>query len=1074
MNTEKLINDIRNTGDYIPDEYDGSYELMRSIIEKYAELNAFNGVTYLDLNAVYAMAIGTWKMSVEKKKEYVAKTCLPGDSKQSLFDTLDRVWDKACRKEYIHSTDNEIGLASKGKPIVGMFGTGFYSFSKTSVEEAVRFIRMCTQILNMDNDNAIFNIAEEALSKGIMGMAAGSGSVILHCLKPYTFPVINGNFIGETIYPILGVQLSKMNSLKHFIKNCRAIKQFRDENFGRINYRVFDYFSLRLDAYIDNKISIEKLKTAVEIYKQNFDRVKKEETYKWQAIKYFQDHFDINSSDFSRMFEEATRKEINLLTGANYYAKRTILMLADQHPEEVRDLFRNLYDESVSVLSRIRQFEDGADELYYRDHSDDRNSYQSDRAATTYLFLMYPQRYYMYMPSKFNAAAEYLEFGELASGGTMQKVSQYFEMADQVWEYVKTDQQLIDLSHSRLGEDCYPDENNHVLAEDVIWFIYREYSQGKLPPEPVKPDEQENSDYWPSQKEYPLNLTKENWLQFLNDIELPDHPQTIKMLKGMMDLGGEASPKQLSATYGGIPSTYVGCTTNLGRRAMKYFDLSPCLDGDAERVFPIPFQGHHTEWNGKMYYSYRIRPELLAALKETDLSAFDPYTIVEVQNDDRRYWLYAPGEKAVMWNECVKDGVMVIGWQEMGDLSEYDSREDIISRMKEVYGNTSQYWMNSAATWQFSHVIKPGDVIYAKKGRSKLVGRGTVTSEYYYEQERGDYPNVLNVNWTDVGEWDHPGLAQVKTLTEINKYSDYAEMLNKIFENTKAGPEVYTKENFLNDVYISESDYEELKALLDIKNNIILQGAPGVGKTYTAKRLAYAIMGVKDESRIQFIQFHQNYSYEDFIMGYKPDENGSFTMKEGVFYDFCKKAENDTKHTYFFIIDEINRGNLSKIFGELLMAIEADYRGQPVRLAYRDEDFTVPDNVRIIGMMNTADRSLALIDYALRRRFSFVSMKPGFETEGFMKYQTALHNDQFDALVAEVIKLNQVILNDESLGEGFRIGHSYFCNLDSDTCTPERLSQIVKYDLIPTLEEYWFDNKDLFSTWKKNLEDAVK
>jgi len=170
-------------------------------------------------------------------------------------------------------------------------------------------------------------------------------------------------------------------------------------------------------------------------------------------------------------------------------------------------------------------------------------------------------------------------------------------------------------------------------------------------------------------------------------------------------------------------------------------------------------------------------------------------------------------------------------------------------------------------------------------------------------------------------------------------------------------PKKFTREDFLSEVYMSPEQLDELSGLLDFKQNIILQGAPGVGKTFAAKRLAYLVMGEKDNSRIESIQFHQNYSYEDFIMGYKPAEGGNFELRTGVFYDFCQKAKADPDHKYFFLIDEINRGNLSKIFGELLMLLEKDYRGpeHAVRLAYKDEEFFVPENLYLIGMMNTAD-----------------------------------------------------------------------------------------------------------------------
>ena len=280
----------------------------------------------------------------------------------------------------------------------------------------------------------------------------------------------------------------------------------------------------------------------------------------------------------------------------------------------------------------------------------------------------------------------------------------------------------------------------------------------------------------------------------------------------------------------------------------------------------------------------------------------------------------------------------------------------------------------------------------------------------------------------------------------------------------------YSKDDFLDDVFVTKQDYEQLEALLLRKKNLILQGAPGVGKTFAAKRLAYAMMGEKDEDRIMQVQFHQNYSYEDFVMGYRPNEDGGFDLKEGVFYHFCRVAATDKEHKYFFIIDEINRGNLGKIFGELLMLIEKDYRDTPMQLSYMDKRFAVPSNVYIIGMMNTADRSLAMIDYALRRRFSFFEMKPAFYSPGFKEYIAKKHDLQLNNLVKAITELNKVIANDASLGTGFCIGHSYLCDLEGSY----NLESIVEYDIIPMLREYWFDNDDCFNSEVQKLRNAIK
>ncbi|MBS5520103.1 MAG: AAA family ATPase [Acidaminococcus intestini] len=401
--------------------------------------------------------------------------------------------------------------------------------------------------------------------------------------------------------------------------------------------------------------------------------------------------------------------------------------------------------------------------------------------------------------------------------------------------------------------------------------------------------------------------------------------------------------------------------------------------------------------------------EKKAATKASDTLADDVDTV--------HYWIYAPGEGSCMWDEFYNAGIMAIGWSKIGD-----------------------------------------------------------------DGERSDeYKNTRQVNWTHKGEWPHPGQAVMKTLTDITSYTDYVEKLNVLFEDEseedveeveKSYP-VYTKEDFLSEVFMPEEEYDKLAGILRMKKNIILQGAPGVGKTFAAKRLAFSMMGVKDVERVMMVQFHQSYSYEDFIMGFRPSTDG-FELKRGAFYNFCKKAEIDGDNDYFFIIDEINRGNLSKIFGELFMLIENDKRGVSLQLLYSGEKFSVPKNIHIIGMMNTADRSLAMLDYALRRRFAFFEIKPGFTTDGFREYRMSLENEKFDKLIACVESLNNVISNDESLGDGFCIGHSYFCNLSPDTIDDQVLSGIVEYELIPLLKEYWFDEPTKVKDWSSNLRSAIK
>ena len=444
------------------------------------------------------------------------------------------------------------------------------------------------------------------------------------------------------------------------------------------------------------------------------------------------------------------------------------------------------------------------------------------------------------------------------------------------------------------------------------------------------------------------------------------------------------------------------------------------------------------------------------------------------------YWMYTVFDDT-SWMECQQKEIMVLGMDNIGDYSQYDSKESLRQELISTYDNSTSRKNQALMAWNFANKLAINDVIFAKRSNT-LVGKGIVTGDYIFDDSRQEYKNIRTVKWLQIGEWEHPGKSVAKRLTDITPYTDYIEKLITIFtpdelDDVDTQPEVdypeYSSADFLSDVYMSEQDYETLVNVLKMKKNIILQGAPGVGKTFTAKRLAYSIIGAKNPDRVQMIQFHQSYSYEDFIEGYRPTENG-FTIKKGSFYKFCKLAEDDDENDYFFIIDEINRGNLSKIFGELFMLIEKDKRGIELQLLYSDENFSVPPNVYIIGMMNTADRSLAMLDYALRRRFSFFTMKPGFNTIGFQTYQDSLKSDAFKKLISCIKQLNSKIAADISLGEGFCIGHSYFCGLTAKTATVRTLTSIIEYELIPLLKEYWFDEPEKIIDWSDRLRSTVK
>ncbi|MBR3160482.1 MAG: AAA family ATPase [Atopobiaceae bacterium] len=503
-------------------------------------------------------------------------------------------------------------------------------------------------------------------------------------------------------------------------------------------------------------------------------------------------------------------------------------------------------------------------------------------------------------------------------------------------------------------------------------------------------------------------------------------------------------------------------------------------------LVPSPLKG-----KGYLQMLYEVRSVTDASFPSISYDSWEPSSedvsaLGDEDVDTTHYWLYSPGTDASMWDEFYGEGCMGLGWGELGDLLAYGSKAEIRSRLQVINESNSHYFNAVQITWQFAHDIKPGDVVFAKRGLREVIGRGVVEGDYEYEPDvYGEYPNRRKVRWTNRGSWTLDSQFAVKALTEVTDYTDFVATINACFEGEDTEDEVvaepasaltpYSKADFLAQVFMDEGQYDTLVGVLRTKKNVILQGAPGVGKTFVAKRLAYSMMGVKDPERVMMVQFHQSYSYEDFIEGYRPSKDG-FELVRGAFYTFCKRAAEDDENDYFFIIDEINRGNLSRIFGELFMLIENDKRGpkNKLQLLYSRELFHVPSNVYLVGMMNTADRSLAMLDYALRRRFAFFDLRPAFGSDGFVAYRDGLASAKLNDLLACVVRLNEDIAKDETLGEGFCIGHSYFCNMRPGDVTDARLSAIVEYELVPMLREYWFDEPGKVREWSERLRRAVK
>lgn len=805
----------------------------------------------------------------------------------------------------------------------------------------------------------------------------------------------------------------------------------------------------------------DKILQIIDGYKKDFTRVNEDERYKWEAVGCYKRNWNIEADNFSEMYAAAYKESANLLSANMYWPYKMVITFAEKEPEKVRELFKMLLNEDLPLAQRYVDFRAAFDEFY---KPQELQHYQDLHAISVYLSFEYPDKYFIYKYKMFKSFSEKIGYvvDRKKFKSEVYKLEAFLEMCNIVLEEVNQDDEAKMLSSNRLTEDCYKDEELHLLTHDVIYFGANYFQDNQATAE---------NTYWPSLDEYNPNLSKEDWKKYILEIELPDHPSPMQMLKALMEVGGEASCKRLSQLYGGTVSAYVGCAVNLGKRVKKFFDLPPCMDGEQERYFPLPFLGRNIIEDGVKNYAYKIRPELFEALKEIDLSGISPAyeedeevdEVMQLTDVSKNTILYGPPGTGKTYHTVVYAVAIIenklleeVKNENYGDVLERFNKykadglvefttfhqsygyEEFIEGIKPILDTESEEQSDVKYTIEdglFKAFCNKSSMPIAKKANRELGLNKTPTIWKVSLWSTGDNPTRteclenghIRIGWDDYG-------------AEITEDTDFSEqggkkVLNAFISRMKIGDIVFScySSTTIDAIGVVTGEYEWCGEQYD----------DGLNRR---RKVNWIVKGIN----------------EDIV-----DINGGSTMTLSTVYRLKNIALSDAmaiiekylpqtaeeKKNHVFIIDEINRGNISKIFGELITLIEPSKRlgqaeGMKAKLPYSQQLFGVPDNVYIIGTMNTADRSIATIDTALRRRFRFREMMP----DANVLQGISVEDISVAEMLARMNKRISVLYDREHT-----IGHAYFIPL-RDNPTIEQLAEIFENAIVPLLQEYFYED----------------
>ncbi len=1125
-----IIDLLKEKEEMDADKHDGCYELMRETVKAYSRIQDYSVLDFKDLDLLYHTTIGTWARSIDNKKKEVIGSHLNTNDKEHISSLLDSIWERAQEGYYTNYEESVNG------PSIGLFGLGIATLKSVKPFDIQSFIKMCVDILPMNDDNAIFDRAELTLVKPFKGMQAASASMILHCLKPYTFPILNSK---GNVYEKLGVNLTKSSKIETLIDNCRIIKDFRDTNFKFKNYRIFDIMPWTING--NSEHSIGKI-ASWEVINDDIARKlcdKSFFSYRGSAIPvkvlWFFKADSLNTGE---------KKEVSLVYDGIEYKARI------QKTNNDANQTRIFWDPVLA--EKFKRFENDGIKHILEFNRNGENRYKIFFTKKVWLLTWNKDKWH------WDGYAEKCD--ATAAGGTVTEnwecTSTFPKIDDEVFLIKLGEQPRGILGHGRVIKESYKTEHYDTkkTAEgkmsphiDVEFDRLLNYEKDRILSQDVL-NVRCSSQYWSPRNSgieikedlptlYALwNAVSNNQeeygfadiISFLSDYEgvryiAPDKAgDKAEFMIELKHRGQEAREKFKSfgqKVASQIPRLeYVSCSNWLNQSQVVqdylWIEMKKTEWHDYPQSVSLSIEKHGDKYPGEGYFI-----SVRAASNDNDSSSADNQRqfklldcdLIEsmtyrAMHNDKHYYFH--GRDTEQINALREEGTImkVEVVESIEELQQKDTDrtllEETVKAAKEIQP-LYEYVMQKEEWWPSLLEYDPG--LTAEQYHDLLLNENVVKNAWLQAlYELYQMPDHLGT-CKQMGEkygYDPQHYNRYLSLAAENVAKETkCILLPREEENSKYWPVLfqgkYTTDKSQG-VYcwkmrepvviamerlISEDRFEA-KYRTDFDHNTILYGPPGTGKTYNSVIYAVAMCEDKDVSVIQkmpydevlskyrqlkndglieFITFHQSYGYEEFIEGIKPridsdTESLRYVIEEGIFKQFCNKAKivNPFKR-HVFIIDEINRGNISKIFGELITLIEDTKRdgaseAMEVKLPYSGESFSIPKNVYILGTMNTADRSIALMDTALRRRFRFIEMMP--DSNVLRDLEVTVNGVTLNIQrMFNVINERIECLFDRD----HKIGHALFTKLKGDPSL-DTLAGIFEKDVIPLLLEYFYDD----------------